>query len=95
MNTVTITSQGQITIPAKIRKHCGITGSQELHLSFDARSRRIIIEKPLSVRGFLAIADNAAKHIPKDIKPLKSEDIHEFYERERTKEIVARMKESL
>ncbi len=93
MTTVTITSQGQITIPASVRKAWGIQGSQELQVTFDSRLERMTIEKPLTMANFRAIADRLTKKIPKGVKPLEAGEIHEFYERERTKEIVARMKD--
>lgn len=87
MNTITITSQGQITIPAKIRKIWGITGSQEVAVSFDPESQRMTIEKPLSTGEFLAIAEKVTRHIPKHTKPLEAGDIHELYARERAKDV--------
>lgn len=90
-----ITSQGQITIPAKIRKAWGITGSQEVIVSFDPKSQRMTIEKPLSTQEFLSIASRLTRHLPAGVRPLKAGEIHELYERERAKEIVARTKESL
>ena len=89
MKTITITSQGQITIPAAIRKAWGITGSQELDISYDDASRTMAIRKPLSLDEALAAFDAIPR---RKVKPLTN--IHEYYEAERTKEIVARMKEN-
>ncbi len=94
MTTVTVTSQGQITIPAKIRKEWGITTPQELNVSFDPQSQRMIIEKPLSIHEFLSIADGLTNQISKDIEPLQAGEIHKFYEQERAKEIMADTTES-
>lgn len=90
MTTVTITSQGQITIPAAVRKAWGLRGSEKLHVTYDAEQSTLTLEKPLTV-------DEATRRLrqlsrgQKKVPPLT--DIHEFYERERTKEIVERMKD--
>ncbi len=41
-NIVTITSQGQLTIPRGVRKHFGITGSTKARLRTDGH--RIVVE---------------------------------------------------
>ena len=46
---VTVTSQKQITIPAKIRKAWGIDKSTKLRVSFDESSRRMTVEKPMGL----------------------------------------------
>ncbi|MGI6612199.1 MAG: AbrB/MazE/SpoVT family DNA-binding domain-containing protein [Candidatus Nanosyncoccaceae bacterium] len=88
MKTVTITSQGQITIPIAIRRAWNIKGSEELQVSFNPETKRMIIEKPLEVDEFLKIADEVAAKIPKGIKPLQGAEIGEFYRASRTQEIV-------
>ncbi|MFZ1812210.1 MAG: hypothetical protein WAU02_01625 [Candidatus Saccharimonadales bacterium] len=95
MNTISITSQGQITIPAKVRKAWGISGASELRINFDQKTRRLTVEKPLSVEDFLAITEPIMKKLPKNNKPIPADKIHEFYETHRAKEIVERMRESL
>lgn len=90
MKTVTITSQGQITIPAAIRRAWGITGSQELNVSFDQKTQRMTVERPLSIDEALAVFDAIPR---KNVTPLIN--VHEFYEVERTKEIMQRTRESL
>jgi len=85
MTTVTITSQGQITIPAAVRKAWGLRGSEKLHVKYDAEQSTLTLEKPLTVDEALAVFDAIPR---KKVKPLTN--VHEFYEVERTKEIMAR-----
>lgn len=94
MTTVTITSQGQITIPAAVRRALGIDGSTELNLQFNPETRSVTIEKPLSVDEFLNFAEKFTAKIPHGTAPLEGRAIHEFYEQESVKEIVRRMEDS-
>lgn len=95
MNVITITSQGQITIPAKVRKAWGITGSAEVYANYNPETRQLIIEKPLTMDDFLTITEPITKKIPKNIKPIPADKIHEYYEAHRAKEIAERMRDSL
>ena len=95
MNTINITSQGQVTIPAKVRRLWGITTPQGLNWSFDPQSQRLIIEKPLSTSEFLSLAHKLTEAATTDITPLRADEVHEFYAHDRTKDIVARMKDVL
>ncbi len=92
MKTVTITSQGQITIPAAIRKAWGVKGSEELQVSFNPETKRMTLEKPIDVDDFLQIADQITAKIPKNIKPLRGEAIHELHATERAAELIKRSK---
>lgn len=84
MHTVTITSQGQVTIPAAIRRAWRIKGSEELVVSFNAETRQVTLQKPLTVEEFLDIAAAVTAKIPKHIRPLQNGDIHEFYALEKS-----------
>lgn len=88
MKTVTITSQGQITIPIAIRRAWNIKGPEELQVSFNPETKRMIIEKPLEVDEFLKIADKVTSKIPKGTRPLHGAEIGEFYRASRAQEIV-------
>jgi len=95
MKTITITSQGQITIPAKVRKAWGIAGSAEVYANYNTETRQLIIEKPLTMEEFIAITEPITKKIPKNIKPIPADKIHEYYELHRSKEIMDTMRDSL
>lgn len=94
MNMVTVTSQGQITIPAKIRKAWGIDKSTKLRVSFDENSRRMTIEKPMGLDELRQMARKLTAEIPEGVKSLDGSEIHEFYAESRAREIVEKMKES-
>lgn len=91
---VTVTSQGQITIPAKIRKAWGIDKSTKLRVSFDENSRRMTIEKPMGLDELRQMARKLTAEIPEGVKSLDGSEIHEFYAESRAREIVEKMKES-
>ena len=57
---VTITSQGQLTIPRSIRKHFGIVGSIKAHLRLDGNS---IVVEPKNDFWSLAGSLRATKHL--------------------------------
>lgn len=94
MNMVTVTSQGQITIPAKIRKAWGIDKSTKLRVSFDENSRRMTVEKPIGLDELQQMARNLTAEIPEGVKSLEGSEIHEFYAESRAREIAEKMKES-
>ena len=60
MYTATITSQGQLTLPAPIRKALGITGSQKVNIQFDSERRTATIAKPLSFDEITKLAQRYA-----------------------------------
>lgn len=49
MKTVTITSQGQITLPASVRKALNLRGSDKLQLGFNIQTREISLTKPMTL----------------------------------------------
>ena len=67
--TVSVTSQGQISLPAKIRKQLGISRSGKAIVS--VQDGKVIVEP---VKNFLELAGslNTTK------KPLTSQEIHDF-----------------
>lgn len=89
MKTISITSKGQITIPSAVRKAWGISGSGKVNVSFDRENSRMILEQPATVEQATRFFDSIPR---KKVKPLV--DVHEYYARERTKEIVRKMKEN-
>jgi AbrB family looped-hinge helix DNA binding protein len=77
--TITVTSKGQVTLPAEVRRKLGIpkTGGI-LNIHFDERTGEIILTKPVSVRELSA---QVSRHIKRGTKPLA--DIDEFYQQNR------------
>ncbi len=92
MSTITITSQGQITIPAAIRRAWNVQGADQLRVDFDPETQRMVIEKPITIDEFITRVDKIIAKKPNHIKPLPADKIHELYEIERTKEIIAKLK---
>lgn len=69
MKTVTITSQGQITIPASVRREIGIKGGDKLSLTYNPFTRKVELERPQSLNE---IADRLTSLIKPDTKPVKN-----------------------
>lgn len=84
MFNATVTSQGQITIPAEIRRQAQATPATELQVWYDAETQEIRLKKPLTVKEFSSLVKTILP--PKNIPPLTN--VHEFYEIERTKDLM-------
>lgn len=96
MKTVTITSQGQITIPAKARRVLELKPADELEVVVDPISKKMTLRKPFTLDDFeKAMAPLRAKAAKAGVKPIPADKLHEYYEIERTKEIMANMRENL
>ncbi len=67
--TVSITSQGQISIPAKIRQELGLSKRKKALVSIE--NGKVIIEP---VREFLELAGS----LKTDKKPLSNQELHDF-----------------
>lgn len=76
----TITSQGQITLPAPIRKALDISGSQKVTISFDQEQGTVTIAKPLSFDEITAMAKRFADP---NAKPVT--DVDAYYQTHRHK----------
>lgn len=78
-NTLTITSKGQTTLPAAIRKKLGISkDGGVLNISFNERKGEIVITKPM---GIEELSDRISKNIKPHTKPVLNVD--EYYQAHR------------
>lgn len=78
-NVITITSKGQTTIPAGMRKKFGLSRSGgTLQATFDDKKIAIIISKPMSVSE---LSQRTSKSIKPGIKPLINVD--DYYQNNR------------
>ncbi|HEY4160952.1 MAG TPA: AbrB/MazE/SpoVT family DNA-binding domain-containing protein [Candidatus Saccharimonadales bacterium] len=73
--TLTITSKGQTTIPAPIRKALGVDKGGILYIDFNERNNKATIEKPLTIDE---ISAKYSKLIKPGTPPLT--DVHTFYQ---------------
>ena len=78
-NTITVTSRGQTTLPADIRRKLGVsrTGG-ELRIDFDERKGEVIISRPLSI---IELSERISAHIKPGTSPVLDTD--EYYQRHR------------
>lgn len=67
--TVTITSQGQLSIPAKVRRELGFSKTNKAILSVEAG--KVILEP---VKDLLELAGS----LKTNKKPLSNEELHDF-----------------
>lgn len=78
MNIVTITSQGQITLPASVRRALNLKASDTLELTFNSETRRISMEKQMTLDEFEVYSKETTKKIDPKIKPV--ENVDEYYQ---------------
>lgn len=75
--TITMTTKGTFTMPAKIRKQLGVNKQgDKLIYTYDEKNQRLIIEKPRM--DFKEIQDQLRRHIDPSIPPLM--DVDKFYQ---------------
>lgn len=78
-NTITITSKGQTTIPAPMRRKLGLDKSGGvLQVSFNERKGELIISKPVSVTE---LSTQISRHIKPGTKPVTN--VGEYYQANR------------
>jgi AbrB family looped-hinge helix DNA binding protein len=78
-NTITITSKGQTTLPAEIRRKLGIDRSGgELRIDFNESSGELVISKPTSISE---LSERVSRHIRPGTKPMLNVD--EYYQAHR------------
>ncbi|EKE05398.1 MAG: hypothetical protein ACD_19C00317G0004 [uncultured bacterium] len=81
--TVSVTSQGQISIPVKFRKELGLTKNSKANVSLEGK--KVIVETVpdyTQLRGSLRT----------NKKPLSNRELHEFVARTVAKEFAKKMK---
>jgi AbrB family looped-hinge helix DNA binding protein len=74
-NTVTITSKGQTTIPAPLRRKLGLNGNTGgvLDIRYDESKGELIISKPL---GLDDLSKKLSGYIKPGVKPLVDADTY-------------------
>lgn len=73
--TLSMTSKGTFTLPAKIRKELGLRGKgDKLLINYRPDARTIVIEKPVDLE---AMQKENAKLIPKNLPPFDLNKIRE------------------
>lgn len=83
MNIVTITSQGQITLPASVRRALNLKASDTLELTFNSETRNVTLQKPITVDEFVQYAAKVKRNNHPPIQ-----NVHDYYEQERGKDIM-------
>lgn len=78
--SITITSKGQVTLPAYVRRQMGVAEGGVLQVDFDESRLRLVVTKPVS---FEEIQAEAAKYIKPGTPPLM--DVSQYYETRKPK----------
>lgn len=79
-----MTSKGQFTLPARVRKELGLKANGAvLRLEFDESDKKVHLSKPVAFADMQKFVQNRAES-PDTPVP---EDIHEWYQQERAKEL--------
>jgi len=68
MSTATLTSKGQITIPANVRDEAGLTAGDRITFVREAKGRYVIVLKSGSIKSLKGI-------VPRPDKPVSLEDM--------------------
>lgn len=74
MGQVSITSQGQITLPVSIRRRWGIEGAASLDLEFDEENNLVVLRPKPSVDEVLKYLSS----LPRNRKAAPLVDVHEL-----------------
>jgi AbrB family looped-hinge helix DNA binding protein len=75
-DTITITSKGQTTIPANIRRKLGLDKlGGVLRINFNERNSELVISKPVSIAE---LSERASRYIQPGTKPVSNVD--EYYQ---------------
>jgi antitoxin PrlF len=90
MSTATITSKGQVTLPVEVRRELGFNDGDKLTFSVNPVMKTVEVKKVMTIDELQAMVQSMIKP---GIKPL--ENVHEYYEKQRAKEIMERLRESV
>lgn len=76
---ITITSQGQATIPVAMRRKLGLAESGGVLLAdFDERKKELVLSKPIDV---VELSKRTSRHIKPGTVPIL--DVNEYYQAQR------------
>lgn len=65
--SITVTSKGQVTLPAKIRRQLGVAQGGILEVDFHEVSKRMVVTRPVS---FEELRKESARYLKPGTKPL-------------------------
>lgn len=71
---ITVTSKGQVTLPAAIRRQLGVGKGSVLEVDFSEASKRLVVTKPVS---FAELRQRSARYFKSGTKPIL--DVDAFY----------------
>lgn len=67
MKTITMTAKGQVTLPVEAQRLLGLKPSDKLAVTVDQTSRRITLERPMTLDEFTTLATSVPR---KKTKPV-------------------------
>jgi len=75
MTTTTLSSRGQIVIPAEVRRHVGWVPSDQITVTVAGDSSEVVLRKKESLE---AMSDRLSRYVKPGTTPLL--DVHEYYD---------------
>ncbi len=78
METISLTSKGQVTLPVEFRRALNIKDGDKLLVTYNPTSRSLVLRKPLTIDE---LSSKVAKYIKKNPKPVLNVD--EYYQTNR------------
>lgn len=78
MKTITLTSKGQLTLPAEVQRLLGLKPSDKLHVTVDPETRSVTLQKPMTINEFTTFMDTIPR---KKVPPLT--DVDTYYQEHR------------
>ncbi|MDY5128525.1 AbrB/MazE/SpoVT family DNA-binding domain-containing protein [Actinotignum urinale] len=91
MNTVSITSQGQVTIPVAVRRAWGIENADKLQAHYDEETKTLAL-RPYS--SFDEVIQTLSSFSPKKDREFLA-DVSDFYETHRAADVGGVLDESI
>lgn len=82
MTMITLTSKGQVTLPAEARRMLGLKESDKLTVVVDSNSRSITLSKPMTVDELASMAHALPR---KRVRPVT--DVSAYYQQHRDESI--------
>lgn len=78
MTRVTLTSKGQITLPAEARRVLGLSKSDTLQVRVDPETRSVVLTKPMDLEQLSKLASSYVKPSQEPVT-----NVDEYYQKHR------------
>jgi AbrB family looped-hinge helix DNA binding protein len=80
--TITMTSKGQVTLPAALRHKMGLNDGDKLLVRFEPKGKSVVLSRPMDIDQ---LSDYLSANIPPGTPP--ATNVHEIYEQGRIEDM--------